>query len=232
MRVMKVSVFLFVLSCIAIFSVPARSNVIITPINVSESLSPGGQLSFDFGFDINNDMGVLAQGFQSTINVTGSGGLTFDATSSVSVDSIADYWVYGNSAGAYAKDNGGGSYTFGDVPDNGIAQSLAPDDIMGRYVFIWDGTEGDYTFTLDLNTNSSFILQDVTFVKEALVFDRGQYPGGSDYFTIHLVPEPATLMLLGLGGLAIRFRRVKHTGGKIKNQKLKCKVAESASGGC
>ena len=217
MRVMKVSVFLFVLSCIVIFSVPAHSNVIITPANVSMPFSPGGQLSFDFGFDIDNAMGVSAQGFQSTINVTGPGGLTFDATSSVSVDSIAGYWVYGNSDGATAIDNGGGSYTFGDNSEDVIAQSLAPDDIMGRYAFIWDGTEGDYTFTLDLNTNSSFILNEF-FVKEALELDRGQYPGGSDYFTIHLVPEPATLMLLGLGGLALRFRRVKHTGGKIKNQ--------------
>ena len=206
MRVMKVSVFLFVLSCIVIFSVPAHGNVIITPINVSGPLSPGGQLSFDFGFDIDNVIGVSAQGFQSTINVTGPGVLTFDATSSQSVDSIADYWVYGNSDGATAIDNGGGSYTFGDSPKDANEQPLAPVDIMARYVFTWDGTEGDYTFTLGLDTSESF-LQNESFVKEALELDRGQYPGGSDYFTIHLVPEPATLILLGLGGLMLKKRR-------------------------
>lgn len=209
MRVMKVSVFLFVLSCVVIFSVPARSNVIITPTNVSTPFSPGGQLSFDFGFDIDNAIGVLAQGFQSTINVTGPGVLTLDVTSSQNVDSIADYWVYGNSDGATAIDNGGGSYTFGDSPEDANEQPLAPVDIMGRYVFTWDGTEGDYTFTLGLDTSESFILNEF-FVKEALELDRGQYTGGSDYFTLHLAPEPATLMLLGLG-TAVLLRKVKRS---------------------
>lgn len=161
---------------------------------------------FSFDLVISEDLALFAQGFQATIsNINGPGVLTFDAAASESVDTETNYWVYGNSAGATAIDNGDGSYTFGDGPGNGVAEALLIDDIMGRYAFIWDGTVGDYTFTLDLDTNKSFV-QDEFFSKQALQFSSGQYQGGSDYFTVH-IPEPTTLILIAMGGLVLLKHR-------------------------
>ena len=175
MRMMKNAICTFVLSCV-IFTMPLYA-VEITPSNVVLPNSAGDIFSFDFV--ISNAMGTSAQAFQSTIGVSGPGGLTFDGTSSEAVDSVADYWVFGNSAGAIAIDLGSNSYQFGDGPDDGIAQLLAIDDIMGRYAFTWDGTAGDYTFTFDFDTTKSYILNGL-FQTEALQFTSGQYPSGQE----------------------------------------------------
>ena len=77
---------------------------------------------------------------------------------------------------------------------------------MARYVFTWNGSEEIYTFTLDLDTTQSyFLLPDITY--QALQFDPGQLPGGEDYFSINLIPEPATLALLALGGIMLRRKK-------------------------
>ncbi len=210
MRVIKLAVFLFLLSC-GVFCGKTRG-VEIKPYIV---LMPGSQDElFSFDLVISEDLALSAQGFQATIsNINGPGVLTFDVAASESVDTETSYWVYGNSAGANAIDNSDGSYTFGDGPGNGVAEALLIDDIMARYAFIWDGTEGDYTFTLDLNIDESYIQLDDFVSKEAL-----QLPGGDEWydypiisadsssFTVH-IPEPATLILMAMGGLVLLKQR-------------------------
>jgi len=201
MRMMKLATIAFLLSC-GIFTELTRG-VVITPSNVVIPTSPGGLFSFDY--IISDAMSTSAQAFQATMSVSGPGVLTFDVTSSEAVDAELGYWLHGNSAGVTAIDLGSNSYQFGDGPDNGIAQSLAVDDIMARYAFTWGGTVGDYTFTLDFDTAKSFILNG-SFVTEPLQFNRGQYLGDDSSFTITIVPEPTTILLLALGGAGLLKR--------------------------
>jgi hypothetical protein len=149
---------------------------------------------FSFDLMISEEPSISAQGFQATIDsITGPVGfvLTFDIPSS---------------------ENGDYSYTFGDWPDNGNAEPLVIDDIMARYAFIWDGTEGNYTFTFDLGTGMSYILLDDLVSKEALQLPTGpwyDYPiisADSSSFTVH-IPEPTTLVLFGLGSLVLLKQR-------------------------
>ncbi len=192
----------FLLFCSALYT-PAYG-VIVQPSNVVLPGSPGGTFSFDLV--VNDATGTSAQAFQATISSSGPGSLTLNTSASQAVASVSDYWVFGNSAGATAIDLGGSSYQFGDGPDNGIAQLLTAGDIMARYAFTWGGTPGDYNFTLNLNPASSFILNGA-FQTEALQFNSGQYPGDADSFTITMVPEPATMLLLGLGSLTLLRKR-------------------------
>ena len=209
MKALKFAIFLFLLSC-GVFCGKTRG-VEIKPYIV---LMPGSQDElFSFDLVISEDLALSAQGFQATIsNINGPGVLTFDVAASEAVSGETAYWVFGNSAGATAIDNGDGSYTFGDGPDNGVAEALLIDDIMGRYAFIWDGTEGDYTFTFDLGTDNSYIQLDDFVSKEALQLPEGawyNYPiisADSSSFTVH-IPEPTTLMLIAMGGLVLLKHR-------------------------
>lgn len=209
MKAIKFAIFLFLLSC-GVFCGKTRG-VEIKPYIV---LMPGSQDElFSFDLVISEDLTLSAQGFQATIsNINGLGVLTFDVAASKSVDTETNYWVHGNSAGATAIDKGDGSYTFGDGPGNGVAELLLINDIMARYSFIWDGTEGDYTFTFDLGTDNSYIQLDDFVSKEALQLPEGawyNYPiisADSSSFTVH-IPEPATLMLIAMGGLVVLKHR-------------------------
>lgn len=208
MRLVKVGFLAFMLSLI-VATVPVRavtigvSNITPTPSGCSVYMSPGELLSFDLVILDGQDFS--AQGFQATFSVSGPGTLTLDSTSSEAVSVDTAYWVYGNSAGATAVDNGDGTYAFGDGPDNGVAELLVINDIMARYAFVWDGTEGDYIFALDTDTNISFVL-DEFFTKQAFEFSPGECQSGSNSFTLHVVPEPTTLVLFGLGGLLLLKR--------------------------
>ena len=211
MRVTKVAIFGFVLSCF-VAAVPTWG-VLIQPSNISPEpvsdcnvvISPGGLFSFDFVISDMSGLTREAQGFQAIISVSGPGGLTGDEPNSVAVADELAYWLYGNSAPVFI-DHGDDSYTFGDNPFNGVAQSLSDGDILARYAFTWDGTVGYYTFTIDLDTDSSFILLEDFITKEALQFTPGPCPGDDSSFTVH-IPEPATLILLALGGFALLRKR-------------------------
>lgn len=209
MKAIKFAIFLCLLSC-GVFCGKTRG-VEIKPYIVLMPDSPDELFSFDLV--ISADPQLSAQSFKATIgSVSGPGVLTFDVAASETVGGEAAYWVYGNSAGATAIDNGDGSYTFGDGPDNGVAELLLENDIMARYAFTWDGTEGDYTFTLDLNTDKSYILLPDFVSKEALQLPTGpwcEYPimsADSSSFTVH-IPEPTTLMLIAMGGLVLLKHR-------------------------
>lgn len=198
MKTKKLLTLLCVLSC-GILCGQTRGAE-IQPSVVLMPSSPGEPFSFDLV--ISQDPGITSQGFQAIISsISGPGGLTFNIPYSVAVAVDTDYWLYGNSAGATAIDNGDGSYTFGDGPGNGIAQAPMVDDIVARYAFIWDGTEGNYTFTFDLSTAMSYFLLEDLSSKEAL-----QLSGGGDSFNVY-IPEPATLALLGLGCLVLLKHR-------------------------
>lgn len=201
MKAIKITILLFFLSC-GIFCGKTRG----VEIKPSIVLMPGSQDElFIFDLVISTEPNPSARGFQATIS--GPSVLTFDVAASEAVSGETAYWVFGNSAGATAIDNGDYSYTFGDWPSNGVAEPLVIDDIMARYAFIWDGTEGDYTFTFDLDTSMSYILLEDLVSKEALQLPAGDawydYPiisADSSSITVH-IPEPTTLVLLGLGSL-------------------------------
>lgn len=197
----------FVLGCL-VFSVPADA-LTITPDNLGTA---GGIFSFDLV--VSDPTGITAaSAFKSTVTVSGpgSGALTFDSTSSIAVVSDSSYWINGNSVGAVAQD-AGGSYIFSDNPDNPAAVALNTGDIMASYAFTWD-TAGDYTFTFDLDVADSFIQitegNPPTPTNYAFDFTPGSQAGGIDYFTTH-VPEPATIMLLALGGTALLKKRKRN----------------------
>jgi hypothetical protein len=209
MKAIKFAIFLCLLSC-GVFCGKTRG-VEIEPFIVLMPSSPDELFSFDLV--ISEEPSISAQGFQATIgSISGPSVLTFDVAASEAVSGETAYWVFGNSAGATAIDNGDGSYTFGDGPGNGVAEPLVIDDIMARYAFTWDGTEGDYTFTFDLGTGMSYILLDDFVSKEALhlpVGDWYYYPiisADSSSFTVH-IPEPATLILMAMGGLVLLKHR-------------------------
>ncbi len=206
-KVMKSLVCVFVLSCI-VFSVPAGA-VVIKPDNIVLPGSAGETFSFDL--TVHDPCGVTGTSFNFWVNVSGPGTLTFDEAASEAVANNTtgdpDYWIYGNSGGANARDWGSNNYEFGDDPqDTTSLEPLVAGDIMARYAFSWDGTEGDYTFSFDLaNTTNNFIAD--MWIAEALEFIPGDQAGGSDFFTV-AIPEPVTMLLFGLGGaVLVRKRR-------------------------
>jgi len=167
-----------------------------------------------FGLDllIGDEPNPSATTFLATIgSISGPGVLTLDVAASEAVAGEAAYWLYENSGNVTAS-NLAGSYLFGDYPYSGTAVPLVIDDIVARYAFTWDGTEGDYTFTLDLSIEESYILLEDFETEEALQLPEGiwyDYPiisADSTSFTVH-IPEPATLALLGLGCLVLLKRR-------------------------
>ncbi|MBA7641826.1 hypothetical protein ES703_49511 [subsurface metagenome] len=208
MRVMKVAILAFVLSCV-VFSGPAEG-VEITPVIVSMPDLPGEIFSFDFVITDIGDLTREAQAFEAIISVS-SGALTGNEADSFLVSSVADYWLFGNSSPVFT-DHGDNSYTFSDSPDDGIAQPLDDDNILARYAFDWGGTVGDYTFTIDLDTDNSFILLEDFSTIEALQLPNLPWSSGpivgatSNSFTVH-IPEPTTLILIGMGGLVLLRKR-------------------------
>jgi hypothetical protein len=209
MRVTQSAIFGFVLSCL-ILSMPVQG-VVVEPTNFVMPGSAGETFSFDYA--INNPMGTSGQAYQSRIGVSGPGTLTFDGTGSEAASGAANYWLFGNSAGAGADDLGSNWYQFGDGPDNGVAQALSAGDVMARYSFTWDGTVGDYTFTLDTNVSNSFVLNEF-FGSEILTIPdpASQWwthpiiSADETSFTV-MIPEPSTVVLLALGGAGLLKRR-------------------------
>jgi hypothetical protein len=222
MRTRKIVVLASVVSCV-VSAVPAQGVLIeiqlsnptpepvSTPVTCTIPISPTEQFSFDLV--ITDPQGVSAQGFQAVVSVSrsgGSGGLRGYQVTNPTAASDSDYWLCGNSAGAVFIDHGDGSYTFGDSPDDAVPQLLQAGDIVARYEFTWDGTHDFYTFTLDPDATRSFVLDD-SFAKQPLSFPAPEDPeecprSSGNSFTV-FIPEPSTLILIGLGGLILRKKR-------------------------
>jgi len=180
------------------------SNISPQALDSRVVMDAGGLFSFDLV--VVDAQGFYAQGFQANMGVSGPGTLSGNVTASTAVATEDHYWIAGNSAGAEFIGNLDDSYTFGDNPNSGIAELMENDDIMARYAFVWDGTEGDYTFTLNADTNHSFLLNG-SFIKLPFAFSPGECQTGENSFTVHIVPEPATVFLLGLGSFVIVRKR-------------------------
>lgn len=211
MRVIKVAFSVFVLSCVAFCRL--AGGVEITPSNTIPAydfpndelvLSAGDIFSFDFVLSDPDPIGVEAISYKSTINVSGPGLLTLDSAQSEAVENDPGYWIYDNSPDPFAQDLGSNIYVFSDGP-GGNPEPLLAGDIMARYAFEWDGTIGYYTFALVSGTSNSRVT-DSSVIRHELQLDPGQYPDDSS-FTLHIVPEPTTLMLLGFGSLIFLRKR-------------------------
>ena len=159
----------------------------------------GEIVSFDLVVDTTPAFPV--QAFQSAISASGPGTLTLLAPYCENVANETSYWLSGNSDGVIVTTNVDGSISFSDTVSNGIAESMLGNEIVARYVFIWDGTVGDYTFTFDFS--KSYALKNDFVTKHGLTFGPGKYAGNDQSFTFY-VPEPASLALLVLGGFLIR----------------------------
>jgi len=195
MMVIRVAILALVISCIELV-IPVWG-VEVTPSNVLLPDSAGELFSFDI--KVSDAMGVTAGAFQLTIVVSGPGVLTFDKAASEAIVSIGDYWVYGNSGGVLlAQDLGSNNYVFADNPNSPPTEDLIDGDIMARYAFEWDGTVGDYTFSLELDETKSFVFNAITFEAEPLEFNPGPYRSSDSNFIV-TIPEPATLMLFATG---------------------------------
>jgi hypothetical protein len=193
------------------FSTVAKG-IIIKPDNFLMPTSAGEQFSFDLvveGLSSSFD----AKGFQSTVELTGAGVLTFDDPDSQAVSGDPSYWLYGNSAGANARDLGGNMFEFGDGPSVGTG-TLDNGLIVARYAFSWDGTAGIYMFSFDLEDLNKNYVFGPDYESYALQLPTGDWYSGlvvsatADSFNVQ-VPEPATLLLFALGFASLLRRSNK-----------------------
>lgn len=192
---------MYICGLVLVFCMYAASNAsLIRPDNVAlEPEEPGGFFSFDLVVEAST--AFKAQAFQSGFSIEGPGVLTLVPQDCAKVSENAKYWLHGNSDGVLVNN----SLMFSDTPKNAEAQSLAKGSIVARYVFIWDGTIGDYKFTLDFP--KSYFLKDDFITKEPININPGQFRGDSQSFIVY-IPEPMSMLLLGLGGLLIRRKCV------------------------
>jgi len=189
----------------------AAWGVEIKPTNFSTP-SPGGTFSFDF-IALSPPTEDL-RGIQLTLeSVSGPGVMTFDVDASKTVYDDPSYWIYGINEGGAVKESAG-SYIFPDNPDPAITlvAPLAPNDTIARFAFTWDGTVGDYVFTLNSDINYSYLILDSFNRVEVSLPDGAWFTepivsAEDNSFTVHIIPEPATVALLATGGLAAMRRR-------------------------
>jgi hypothetical protein len=181
----------------------------VKPANFS-SPSPGGVFSFDF--IVTSAPSQPALGVQLTIaSVTGTG-LDFNSIESKKVTSNSLYWVFNNSVGAEAFPSGS-SFVFGDGANDPTSETIQVGDIIARFAFNWNGAAGDHTFNLNRNIANSFVFLD-NFNNDSVALPAGQWYASpiisatDSSFTVHLVPEPVSIVLFGLGGLAV-FRKLR-----------------------
>jgi len=140
--------------------------------------------------------------------------LDYDATAAVTGGSITTYLtafdstsitMSGGSVGTYfsALDDGN-IYLNGDnfqVTAGGITTSLSNGDKLSNYGTVGTDTWGNNYFTgVVTGTLADGSVVDNTFQ----IFNTGNYAGTAD---IIIIPEPATVILLGLGGLVLRKRK-------------------------
>jgi hypothetical protein len=189
----RVAVVLVVCLCLSV-SVQA---VVISMVQDQMPNNPGGIYSFKMA--VLDAQGSSASAFQSSLSVAGPGTLTLNVAESVAVAQNSNYWLFGNSDGAEALDKSG-QFEFGDNSHDGMSRMLMINDIVGKYAFAWDGTQGWYTFTFNLDLAHSFIVDD-QFANQPLSFESG-----NTAFEV-FIPEPATCLLMGLGIFAVKRSR-------------------------
>jgi hypothetical protein len=184
----------------------------VKPANFS-GYSGAGTFSFDFV--VSGQPASDAAAVQVTIaSITGgTSALVLNSATSEAVKTDAAYWLAGNQPDPFATKSGS-SYLFSDSASSPPSTSMDIGDKIARFSFAWDGTPGTYTFNMNLNSNNSFVdLSD--FSRLSFALPTGTWYAGpitsatSSSFTVNLVPEPVSIVLLGLGGLMALKRRAR-----------------------
>jgi hypothetical protein len=188
---MKSLIFTLFISSVFALNAPAAvltANVTDLPSN------PNDTFAFDLLY---KDSPISAVSFQSTVKITQGdiSALTLDITSSEQIESDSNYWLFNNSGQVKALQSEPGAFVFSDFSDDGLAVQITQAMTLAHYVFIWDGTEDTFTFTLDTDVVDSSLL--VNFQDEPVELDSTD-----NSFSV-LIPEPASLLMLALGSAAM-----------------------------
>ncbi len=198
------------LCCIVLTGVALGMEV--KPTNFSGYTSAG---TFSFDFVVTGQPAADAASVQVTLgSITGgTSALVLNAATSEAVKTDPAYWLAGNLPDPFATKSGS-AYLFSDGASNPPSASIDVGDKIARFAFTWDGTPGDYTFNMNLNSSNSFVdLSD--FSRLSMTLPGGAWFSGpvtgatTNSFTVSLIPEPVTIALFALGGL-VALRKRNH----------------------
>jgi hypothetical protein len=201
----------------------------LTEVNQAGGIQVGDKLFSDFTVDCSDTVGVVPQGLYEIkvrgVDVDGDYGLIFiggwSAFSGQTCDSVITFKVTA-AEGYFIKDNG--LKLLGcDAEEGGsiiITENIFPGDPKTtqwiKRELVYCQTFSDGTELVKQEDHEVFTpLPEIWVVKDVYV-TGGIETGGVAHLsqfqqTFSQVPEPATLSLLALGGLAIlRFRRHRH----------------------
>jgi len=95
--------------------------------------------------------------------------------------------------------------------DGGVPEFLSQQEAVDLIVHTWAApglfVDTDLNLTIDGDNSHPLSVYATSQVLDAGTYNFGLFPTGTNFYVIGASPEPATLALLGLGGLVLRRRR-------------------------
>ena len=199
MKKLIVSYLVLILFCLG------TTNAAVINVGIGDEFS---SISISGSDSLYMDGGIVHEDIRCYGNSTATfyGGTIVGLDSSVFAEDFSSIYIYGGEfkTGVWARDNGhyyiyGGE--FGEYSGNGlVATDSAVIDIFGYDFSITEEPGEDPAF---MNYHLSGKWEDGT----PFNIDYGGYePFTNEHINLHVVPEPTTFLLFGLGGLLIRKR--------------------------